>query len=174
MRSLVLVTLLASSSLAGPTADPNTRLHALYGTRAGYAEVTRDVLGWHKTRANGCVAFASTALRHAGVAVPMDVLIDGRNVSRITGAFSSYLTGELGWMRIEDLAELRPGDLAFSTDAPCCPGYPNHVVMFDGWIDRDKAIARVVDNNGFHIARPMIHADGSDIDGFAYALRAPR
>jgi hypothetical protein len=173
MRALAILAILASSSLAGPAADPNTRLHELYGSRAGYAAVTRDVLTWHKTRANGCVAFASTALRHAGVAIPMDVFIDGRNVSRITGAFSTYLTDELGWTRIEDLDELRPGDLAFSTDAPCCPGYPNHVVMFDGWANRDKAIARVVDNNGFHIARPMIHADGSDIDGFAYALRAP-
>jgi len=171
MQSLAILLVLVSTSFATP--DPNTRLHDTYGTRSGYATVTRDVLKWHKTRANGCVAFASTALRHAGVAIPMDVFIDGLNVSRITGAFSSYLTGELGWTRIEDLDELRPGDLAFSTDAPCCPGYPNHVVMFDGWVNRDKAIARVVDNNGFHIARPMIHAEGSDIAGFAYALRAP-
>src|ERR1051325_7460878 len=51
----------------------------------------------------------------------MDVFIDGHNLSRSIGAFSSYLTGELGWTRIEDLDELRPGALA---DTRCPPGSP--------------------------------------------------
>jgi len=156
-----------------PQPDLTTLLHRYYGTRSGYAKVSRDVMKWHKTTQNGCVAFASTALRHIGVAIPLDAKIDGRGVSRITRSFSRYLAEVLGWTRIESLDELRSGDLVFSTDAPCCPGYPNHVVMFDGWSRRDKAIARVVDNQGFHIARPMIQAASSDVDGFGYALRPP-
>jgi hypothetical protein len=176
---------LALAALAGPatagsppsTADPPRSipalLHAYYGTRAGYAKVSRDVLAWHGTRQNGCVAFASTALRHVGVAIPIDGKIDGLGVSRITRSFSRFLVEELGWLRVEALDELRPGDLLFSTDAPCCPGYPNHVAMFDGWADARRAVAQVIDNQGFHVARPLIHSDGSDVDGFAYALRAP-
>jgi hypothetical protein len=128
---------------------------------------------WHKTALNGCVAFASTALRHVGVAIPVDGKIDGQGVSRITRSFSRYLTEQLSWTRAENMDELKPGDIVFTTDAPCCEGYPNHVMMFDGWSNRAKSIALVVDNQGFHTARPMIPAAGSDIDGFAYALRPP-
>jgi hypothetical protein len=173
LAASVAVLVLATASTAAPPDPPTTRLHHYYGTAAGYAEVTRDVLAWHKTRQNGCVAFASTALRRIGVAIPMDVKIDGRNVSRITRAFSRYLVETLNWQRIERLDDLRAGDILFSTDAPCCRGYPNHVAMFDGWLNRGKAIARVVDNQGFEIARPLIQAPDSDVDGFAYALRAP-
>lgn len=68
---------------------------------------------------------------------------------------------------------LEPGDILFSTDAPCCPGYPNHVMMFDGWSSRAKDIALVVDNQGFHVARSLVARADSDVDGFAYALRPP-
>jgi len=170
-----LIVALARATGAAPATpkDLTALMHHYYGSRTGYAEVTRDVLKWHKTALNGCVAFASTALRHVGVAIPVDGKIDGQGVSRITRAFSRYLSEELGWTRTEDLDALRPGDVVFSTDAPCCPGYPNHVVMFDGWSHRDRAIALVVDNQGFRIARPMIQADGSDVDGFGYALQPP-
>lgn len=173
IAALVAVAMLVTPVAAKPPDPPTTRLHRYYGSAAGYAAVTRDVLAWHKTRENGCVAFASTALRKIGVAIPMDVKIDGRNVSRITRSFSRYLVETLGWQRVERFDDLRAGDILFSTDAPCCPGYPNHVSMFDGWLNRDKAIARVVDNQGFRIARPLIQAPDSDVDGFAYALRAP-
>jgi hypothetical protein len=146
-------------------------LHLYYGTRAGYAKVTGDVMEWHKTRLNGCVAFASTALRHVGVAIPVHGMKDGFGVSRITGAFSRYLSDDLGWTRIESPAELRPGDIVFTTDAPCCPGYPAHVMMFDGWVNRDHTIGQFVDNQGFHVARSIKHTPGSDVDGFGYALR---
>ena len=183
MRSLPLVAaavlgVLGSTAGAEPPAlakpsDVTARLHDYYGTRKGYEEVTRDVMKWHKTALNGCVAFASTALRHVGVAIPVDGKLDGLGVSRITGAFSRYLTGELGWSRVDTMAELHPGDIVFSTDAPCCPGYPNHVMMFDGWSRRDQAVALVVDNQGFHVARPLIPSADSDVDGFGYALRPP-
>ncbi len=171
--ALGLLTAMTTQGAATPVSI-TAQLHRYYGTRAGYAEVTRDVLKWHKTRTNGCVAFASTALRRVGVAIPLDVQIDGRSVSRITRSFSRYLAEELGWTRIESLSELTAGDIVFSTDAPCCPGYPNHVLMFDGWANRNKAIARVVDNQGFHLERPMIVSATSEVDGFAYALRPPK
>ncbi len=172
MAALVLA---GSPARAAPNPDEDVpaRLHHYYGTAKGYAEVTRDVMSWHKTALNGCVAFASTALRHVGVTIPQDGKIDGLGVSRITGAFARYLTDELGWARVDDMAELEPGDLVFSTDAPCCPGYPNHVMMFDGWKARARGVAVVVDNQGFRIARPLVRAPGSDVDGFGYALRPP-
>lgn len=156
-----------------PPADITAKLHSFYGTRDGYAEVTRDVMKWHKTALNGCVAFASTALRHIGVDIPQDGKIDGQGVSRITRSFSLYLSDTLGWTRVTDMTELKPGDIAFTTDAPCCEGYPNHVMMFDGWSDKKRKIALVVDNQGFHVARGLIQPKGSDVDGFAYALRPP-
>lgn len=87
MRSLAVVVVVA---LAGTTAAAQTppdldipaRLHRYYGTRAGYDRVTRDVMKWHKTALNGCVAFASTALRQIGVDIPIDAKIDGFKVSR--------------------------------------------------------------------------------------------
>jgi hypothetical protein len=171
MRTLAIVAMLTAGTASAEPAK--SKLHSYYGTRRGYAEVTRDVLDWHKTRQNGCVAFASTALRHVGVEIPVDGKIDGYGVSRITRSFGKYLVDELGWTRIEKLDDLRAGDILFSTDAPCCPGYPNHVSMFDGWAREKQRIAYVVDNQGFHIKRPLIHEEGSDIDGFAYALRPP-
>lgn len=169
MRSAIVIVMIA----AGTARADNTKLHKYYGTSAGYARVTADVLKWHGTRQNGCVAFASTALRHVGVEIPIDGKIDGLGVSRITRSFSRYLVEQLGWTRIEALDELRAGDVMFSTDAPCCPGYPNHVAMFDGWARRAARVAWVVDNQGFRIERPLVRAEGSDVDGFGYALRPP-
>lgn len=178
MKSSVIV-LLALISLPAvadtPKAKPDitARLHGYYGTRAGYAKVYRDVMGWHRTTQNGCVAFASTALRHVGVAIPHDVRKDGFSVSRITRAFSRYLTEDLKWTRIEKLDQLRAGDVVFTTDAPCCPGYPAHVMMFAGWTGRNHAVGRFIDNQGFHVARKMIKPEDSNVDGFGYALRPP-
>src|SRR5512138_320981 len=168
MRAAIVLVMLGG---AGTARADTSKLHTYYGTAKGYAKVTEDVLRWHGTRQNGCVAFASTALRHVGVEIPVDGKIDGQGVSRITRSFSRYLVEELGWTRVESIDELRAGDMLFSTDAPCCPGYPNHVSMFDGWSQRKKKIALVVDNQGFHIARPLVQSTGSDVDGFAYALR---
>ena len=171
---LVLVFLVAPAA-ADPKPEPDitVRLHNYYGTRAGYAKVRRDVLDWHGTAQNGCVAFASTALRLVGVAIPLHEKKDGFSVSRITRAFSRYLAEDLHWTRLDTPADLRPGDIVFTTDAPCCPGYPAHVMMFDGWVRRDHSMARFVDNQGFGVARSITHTAGSDFDGFGYALRPP-
>jgi hypothetical protein len=169
---LMLVLLLVT--LASPAAadDVTQKLHRYYGSRAGYAKVHRDVMGWHKTTQNGCVAFASTALRHVGIAIPKDVRKNGFSVSRITGAFSRYLSEDLAWTRVEDPSVLRPGDVVFTTDAPCCPGYPAHVMIFDGWASTDRSAARFIDNQGFKVRRAMKGA--SKVDGFGYALRPPK
>jgi hypothetical protein len=172
MRVLMLVLLLVGSAAAEPRKpDVPARLHAYYGTVAGYQKVHRDVMAWHKTTRNGCVAFASTALRHIGIAIPFDVRKDGFSVSRITGAFSRYLSEDLGWERIGSADQLRPGDVVFTVDAPCCPGYPAHVMVFDGWLKSDHSIGRFVDNQGFRVSRAMAGNSSRDVDGFGYALR---
>lgn len=173
MRALVLVILLCGIANAGKL-DVPAKLHAYYGTQAGYAKVHRDVMGWHKTTRNGCVAFASTALRHIGVAIPFDVRKDGFSVSRITGAFSRYLSEDLGWERIDSADNLKVGDVVFTVDAPCCPGYPAHVMVFDGWLKSDHSVGRFVDNQGFRVARAMAGNSKRDVDGFGYALRPRR
>ena len=169
MRSLIVLALLVSSAAADPKLDVPARMHAYYGTRAGYSKVYRNVMEWHKTTQNGCVAFASTALRQVGVEIPQtDVYKHGYNVSRITGAFASYLAEDLGWERIEDPAELRAGDIVFTTETS--PGYPSHVMMFDGWVKKGVT-GSFVDNQGFHVSRAIAPKAGSDVDGFGFALR---
>lgn len=173
MRSVVVVVLLLSGIAAADTRtlDVPAKLHAYYGTSTGYAKVQRDVMGWHKTTRNGCVAFASTALRHIGIEIPFDVRKDGFSVSRITRAFSRYLSEDLGWERIDAADSLKVGDVVFTVDAPCCPGYPAHVMVFDGWLRTDHTVGRFVDNQGFRVARAMAGNSKRDVDGFGYALR---
>jgi hypothetical protein len=151
----------------------NAKLIAYYKQAAHYRAVKKDVLEWHKTTQNGCVAFASTALRHIGVDVPQDETLDGHGVSRITLAFSRWLKERLGWERIDDMADLRPGDVVFTADDPCCEGYPAHVFVFHSWKERKARVARVIDNQGFTHARALVVDDGDDTSPFAYALRAP-
>jgi hypothetical protein len=172
---VVLAVLVPTLVTADPRPEPDltARLHAYYATRAGYAKVHRDVMAWHKTTENGCVAFASTALRHIGVEIPLTGKKDGLGVSRITGAFARYLVEDLAWTRLEDPSKLRPGDLVFTTDHPCCPGYPAHVMVFDGWARRDRSAGRFIDNQGFRVVRALEHTPGSLHDGFGYALRPP-
>lgn len=172
MRLTVLVVLAAlASPVAADSKDVPARLHSYYGTRTGYTKVFRDVMGWHKTTQNGCVAFASTALRHVGIEIPFDVRKDGFSVSRITRAFSRYLSEDLKWERIDAPGALRPGDIVFTVDASCCPGYPAHVMIFDGWLRRDRSVGRFIDNQGFGVARAMTGTPSRHVDGFGYAMR---
>lgn len=175
MRALLTAAIVTCTATATADTKPDVteKLHRYYGTWAGYRKVQADALGWHKTAQNGCVAWASTALRHVGVEIPVDGKKDGQGVSRITRAFSRYLAEDLGWTRLDDASALRPGDVVFTTDAPCCPGYPAHVMIFDGWTRRDHSAARFIDNQGFDVERPMVAQPGSDYDGFGYALRPP-
>ena len=168
MRALLIVlALLLTARLAA--ADT---LADHLASRARDRAVRKDVLRWHRTMTNGCVAYASTALRHMGVAIGERQKLDGDGVSRLTRGFSRYLQDTLGWTRVTEPAALRPGDLVFTTDAPCCPEYPAHVYVFHGWIDRRRRLARISDNTGYRKARPLFPRRG-DLDPFAYALRAP-
>jgi hypothetical protein len=134
--------------------------------------VKKDVLEWHKTTKNACVAFVSEALRHIGVAVPRHGKIDGAGISRITLAFSRYLEDELGWTRSTDLAALSPGDVIFTEDDPCCDGYPAHVMVFVEWKDRKRKVALIIDNQGFTHSRALT-GGGDEVSPYAYTLRAP-
>jgi hypothetical protein len=171
VRALFAAIALLAAVPAWADAPLGDRLRRYYGSAEGYREVKRDVLRWHKTTRNGCVAFASTALRHVGVDLAETAKIDGEGVSRITRVFVHYLEDELGWTRVDASTDLAPGDLVFTTDAPCCPGYPAHVVMFDGWSDRRREIARVIDNQGWKRRRAMHPAPDSGTDPFRFALR---
>ena len=173
MRALVVAIAVLAASPARADGGFADRFAAYYASKRGYKAVEADVLRWHKTTRNGCVAFASTALRHLGVEIGEAQKLDGEGVSRITRVFVMYLEGELGWTRITDSAALAPGDLVFTTDVPGLPGYPAHVVMFAGWANRARAIARVVDNQGWMRRRAMHPPADSDVDPFAFALRPP-
>lgn len=168
MRALLLVAAL----IVAPTAAAADNLAAHLASKAHDRAVRKDVLRWHRTMSNGCVAYASTALRHIGVAIGERDKLDGDGISRLTRGFSRYLQDTLGWTRVDDPAALRAGDLVFTTDAPCCPGYPAHVYVFHGWIDRRGKIARISDNTGHRKSRPLFPRR-ADLDPFAYALRAP-
>jgi hypothetical protein len=157
--------------------DTAARLVKWYGTRPHWKAVRKEVLGWHKTTRNACVAFVSTALRRIGVDVPRDAEVDGEKVSRLTRPFSLWLEEQLGWTRIDDVAELQPGDVVFTERAE----YPWHVFVFHSWDDADAHTAFVLDNHGFKTSRPLLGdaAGADDVDNgagitpFAYALRAP-
>jgi hypothetical protein len=165
---ILVATLLAipMSSWADSRVSVNERLVEYYSKPVNYRRVRRDVLSWHKTTRNGCVAFVSTALRHIGYAVPLDGKRSGFGVSRITFAFSAYLR-ELGWKRITSTVELLPGDIVFTT------GYPDHVFVFHSWSHQRRGLARVIDNQGHLKKRSLNPSAGSDTAAFSYALRLP-
>lgn len=150
------------------------RLARSLATSADYRALRREVLAWHHTTRNACAAFVSTALRDVGVDLPLDRRIDGLNPSRITLGLAEFLLDQ-GWQRSEDLDALAPGNVVFTTDAPCCPGFPAHVFVFTGWDGRGGRRAHralVIDNQGFRHPRALTDADGP-ASPFAYALRAP-
>lgn len=167
MRALIVVVMMFA---AGTARAEDLAEHL--ASRANDRTVRREVMRWHKTMTNGCVAYASTALRHTGVAIDERGKLDGDGISRLTRGFSRHLQDALGWRRVDDARALRPGDLVFTTDVACCPGYPAHVFVFHGWADRKRLVARISDNTGHRKARPLFPRRAG-LDPFAYALRAP-
>jgi hypothetical protein len=173
MPRLLVALALVIACTAPAAAEPiGPELADYLGSRRGFKKVRKDVLGWHKTMRNGCVAMVSTALRHLGVEVPQREQRDGMGVSRITLALQLYLQDDLGWTRFELASEddddgLVQGDLIFTTDAACCPGVPAHVMVFLGWKDRERRIAWVVDNQGARHDRDL---DGSAEHGVSAAV----
>lgn len=171
VRAVVIAIVLAmATGVAAEPARPPTTLAAHLRARAHDRAIRADVLRWHHTMRNGCVAYASTALRHVGIDVPERGVLDGDGVSRLTRGFVRYLEGELRWQRVVDPTALAPGDLVFTTDV--IPEYPAHVFVFLGWRSRRHQVALIADNTGYRKPRPL--AAGGDRDGFAFALRAPR
>lgn len=168
---VVIVLLAAGDAAAERKATTGETLARYVASATNDRAVRREVKRWHHTMTNGCVAYASTALRHVGVEIDQNGKLDGDGISRLTRGFSRHLEDKLGWSRVTDAAELRAGDLVFTIDV--VPEYPAHVFVFHGWVDRRRKIARISDNTGHKKARPLFPAPGGDIDPFAYALRAP-
>jgi hypothetical protein len=149
------------------------RLISYYTQPENYRKVYADVMGWFGTTHNACVAFISTALRQAGLAVPKQVNSRGYNISTWTAALSEYLEFSQRWQRISDLRELRPGDIVFTLDSDGSRNIPAHVFLFVAWTDSVSAWARVVDNQGFLHRRNLSAHNGGNFTPFNYALRAP-
>ncbi len=166
MRAIAMVLLLVAGTAEAGTAE---ELLASYATKRGYRDVKREVLAWHGTTKNGCVAFASTALRKIGVDVPLDAEMDGEKVSRLTLPFVKWLERELHWTRVTDASALMPGDLVFTENAE----YPWHVFVFHSWKRERAHVARIIDNKGRLTSRPVLGDERRDITPMAYALRAP-
>jgi hypothetical protein len=169
-----LAVLLAIALVAAPVApaaagQDNADLLAYYARRKNWKKVKREVLSWHKTTRNACVAFLSTALRHVGLDVPRDAEVDGEKVSRLTLPLSRWLEERLGWERVVDVDALAPGDVVFTENAE----YPWHVYVFHSWRDEEARIARVIDNQGFLTARDVLGHGPGNFTPFAYALRSP-
>ena len=123
-----------------------------------YRRVRRAVARWNKAYRTRSAAFVSTALRQVGIVVPRDRAIDGLGAATVTRGLSRYLEDGLGWRRIEQTRELVAGDIVFSTDAPCCPGIPHHVLVFMDWRDPARTHAQVVDHRGHLTCRPLFRS----------------
>lgn len=84
-------------------------------------------------RHNTCVYFASEELRRAGVDIPKSTA----NTTTLKSELSKR-----GWVRDNNIKNLKPGDLVFATVG----GVTTHVYMFMGWADSAHTIVYKVDN----------------------------
>lgn len=82
---------------------------------------------------NTCVYFISEVLRRVGVDIPVSTA----NTTNLESQLS-----ERGWVRDNNLKNLKPGDLVFATVGDTT----THVYMFMGWADNAHTIANKVDN----------------------------
>lgn len=144
-----------------------------YSNLDNYNLIYRNVMSWYGSTTNGCVAFASTALRFLGVNIPQNGIWNGERISLLTKPFADYLEYKLGWIVVMDSSRLKPGDLVFTVDEPKAPGYPAHVFMHAGYADSARTLSLAVDNQGFTHPRALAGDVVKDYSAFAFALRSP-
>lgn len=155
----------ANRIMAKQSPGAGERLAAVYANRQGYESIESQVLGWYGERREGCVAFASTALRQVGALIPGDALVEADPVSIVTKPFVEYLLGELRYQRIDNVADAQPGDIGVTVSDPKFEGYPTHVFVFMGWQSKKDLMALVVDNQGYTHPRPLLKsADPKYVD----------
>lgn len=165
-----------SNGNTSPSKTPNDALLEFYSNSDNYQHVYAEVRSWFYPRfgtmKNTCVAFMSTALSKAGVAIPE--ILDERKESTVllTRPFSRYLEFTLGWKRITSVDEILPGDVMFSEDEKGYPGYPAHTYMFYAWDNKEIGTGIIVDNQGFMKKRNIFGYAEFNYTPFAYALRA--
>jgi len=150
-----------------------SKFNAFFSNEANYNRVYWNVMSWYGSTKNGCVAFASTALRFLGASIGIETVYNGERVSLLTKPFSAYLQNRLGWTRINSSTGLKLGDLVFTVDEPTAPGYPAHVFMHNGYVDAARTISWAVDNQDFTHERALAGDVKKDYSAFAYALRSP-
>ena len=80
-RLVCAVLLLATPAQANVQSE---QLFEYFSQERNYKQVKRDVLDWHGTTRNGCVAFVSTALRHVGMDIPVRGKRDGVAAGRVS------------------------------------------------------------------------------------------
>lgn len=152
---------------AGVTA----RSVAFFKEKENYEKVKSRVLNWFGSTVNGCVLFASNALRLSGTNIPVTRQIGGDLVTLTTKPFVRHMLENLKWKKITDLDSLLPGDIGVTEDKAGFPTYPSHVYTFMGWKNKEKRIALVNDNQGYMIER-YLDGGGRD-DRTLFAVRPP-
>lgn len=144
---------------------------AYYANPANYRAIRAEVLAWHHTLRNSCVAFTATALWRTGAPLGPETQHQGLAASRLLVPFAAWLratydTEEVG------MANLRAGDIVFAGAVGAVTKL-RHVYVFIAWRDRRRRLARVVDNQGRLYVRPVL-GDRRAYSPFAFALRLMR
>jgi hypothetical protein len=88
---------------------------------------------------NTCVYYVSEALRRVGVNIP----IGTDNTDELVSQLKSR-----GFTKGTNLADLKPGDIAFTTDINGGNGHPSHSYIFLGWAS--PGVAKITDNQVYH------------------------
>jgi hypothetical protein len=157
-------------TITNPISLLGSKINDYYSSANGYAKVKADVMGWYGTTSQGCVAFASTALRHMGVNIPKHIMFEGEDASLVTLPFSKYMQKVLKWQMITDSNLLQPGDVVL-TQENNDPGYPAHTFIFSGWSNKAAGTGWIIDNQGPVHQRNIFGYAEFNMTPFAYAFR---
>jgi LysM domain len=130
------------------------------------AEASRIMAGVGGT---ACAATVSSALRTAGIVdIPHKAYAnDGGDNWYQTDGLSRYLETEKSWQRSTNMADLSPGDVVFTVPGSEHPTAPSHTYVFMGWADKEKGVAKVIDNQRDEYGGQFIHERtiGGPVDG---------